>query len=173
MKDNFLQTYKEILQAIYDLKREHVFNDFDKAIKVEDSLLQPYNTLYYLLYEIKDIQTDKTIISDLLEFKRFLNKYRVSTLIHLAISLGDDLSGLNKPTFQTLIKLEDKDILIQLAKSPYIDDVIASMLLTETYMVLKNLQENQTISKEFKETKLKDYITNSKNAAILKSIVKR
>ena len=177
-----LEDYITILEYIQELPTRHEFNSFDKCIKIEDCVVKPFDTLYYLLSDLKEIENDHKIIDSLFGFETQLHKGRIVTLIHRAIDLGANMSEFSLEDFYRLLDLKDKDIYIALSKSRYITKEVATKLASSldkdiTYLAYHNLFENPHLQKVFKKElidickqKIDD---NPKDYTLLDSLVKQ
>jgi len=122
-----------------------------KTIKIQDSILNLFDTLYYVVNDMSNIKSNKNIILDMFVFKKFLSKYRLVTILLRAIELGANMEDFTLNDFMLLIDLKDKDINIALASSKYINDKIAKKLIIPIYKVLDNLLSNEILSNKLKK----------------------
>lgn len=157
-----LNDYKEILDFLENINNQNVLNPLHKTIKVQDSILNLFDTLYYIVSGVNDIKSNKNIILDMFVFKKFLSQYRLVTIILRAIELGASMQDFTLDDFMLLINLKDKDINIALASSKYIRDEIAQNLIMPIYKVLDNLLSNEVLSYKFKKEVL-DFLCKDEN----------
>lgn len=169
-KETFLQDYTDMLNLFEDMQKNNNFKDFNNTIRIQDSHVLIFDSLYYLIANLDDIKTSREIIFSLLTFKGFLKLGRLVTLVYRALTLGVDLSQYTIDDFDKLIVLNDRDILSQLAKSPYINDAIALKLIRENYQILKNILENDVLSEDLKLS-IFSYIKSLKEPKILKDLL--
>ncbi len=169
-KSTLLKDYSDMLNLFEDMQKNHNFKDFDKTIRMQDSHVLVFDSLYYLIENIEDISSDGKIVADLLVFDKFLKSGRLVTLVFRALNLGSDLSGYEVEDFEKVIELGDRDILAFLAKSPYINDEVALKLIKENYQILKNLLENKVLSKELK-SQIITFIKSLKEPKKLKKLL--
>ena len=169
-KETFLKNYSDVLDLFEDMQKNNNFKDFNNTIKMQDSHVLIFDSLYYLIENLDDIKTSREIIFSLLTFKDFLKLGRLVTLVYRALTLEVDLSQYTTSDFDKLIELNDRDILSQLAKSLYINDTVALKLIRENYQILKNLLENDVLSKNLKLSVF-SYIKNLKEPKTLKDLL--
>jgi len=169
MKNQKLKTYLKkhtaILEELDRLSKKHTFKAFDKTLRIEDNTVQPFSTLYHLLSDIENIQNDTLILTSLFKFEGLLSRYRLSTVIHRALTLGADIRHLSMEYFDKLLKLGDKDIYLTLSQNRDLPKEAAYKLATIlnkeiTYLLFYHLFENPELDTTFK----KDLVTICKNA---------
>ncbi len=144
--------YLQILRLIEGLNDKNIFKSFENTLRVQDGILNLFDSLYYLVGDNKDITSNKNIILDMFDFQNFLNTYRLTTIIQRAIELGATMQHFTFDDFMLLVGLGDKDINIVLASSKYINDEVARKIFKPiVYKVLDNLFLNDVLSIEFKK----------------------
>lgn len=174
MKDRrkeFEKTYNQIFDLLENMESKSRFKNFEETLRVEDGMLMVFNSLYYLIENLEEIETDKNIVFSLLEFENILSKGRLATLIHRALDMGVSIEDFDDATYDRLLSLNDKDIKIQLAKNQNISDSIARKLMDGVYQVLKNLLENKVLSHGVKE-EIIDYISNNEKDVNMQKLLK-
>ncbi len=54
-----LNDYKEILYFLENLNNRNVLNPLSKTIKIQDSILNLFDTLYYIVNDMSNIKSNK------------------------------------------------------------------------------------------------------------------
>ncbi len=176
-----LKKHTTILEELERLREHHEFKSFDKNLRIEDSTVQPFSSVYHLLADIKNIQNDTSIISSIYRFKGLLSHYRISALVHRALTLGADIRHMQSEDFDKMLALNDKDIYLTLAQNHDLPKEAAYKLANilkkkVTYPLFYHLFENPALDTTFK----KDLVTickkaiadNPKDFAMLEILVK-
>lgn len=145
------QNYIGILESLDKFIKENDFQSKPLEIRTLDKTLLIFDTLYHLIENIKSIRTNTQVIKSLYYFEDYLPQGRLQSLIYKALSSGANLSKFDDIDFDKLVSFGDKDILIQLAKSEYINDDIARKLIKPIYLVLDYLLSNKEVSSVIKK----------------------